>query len=269
MSTSRRSFLISAAALGVAATGCATPPPGAPHRRYILVHGAWHGAWCWDKVVPLLRERGHSVDAIDLPGSGRDVANAASATLESYVGRVVQAIDASPGPVVLVGHSSGGAAITGAAEARPNRVAAAVYVAAYLPRSGSSVREISGSPENAASLVPRAMIMSADKRTVSLRPDALKEIFYADCSDTDAAWASKHVGPQALRPLGEKVVWTPERFGRVRRIYIMTLRDRALAPEAQRRVVSETSFERVITMDTSHSPFLSRPQDLAQNLTIV
>jgi pimeloyl-ACP methyl ester carboxylesterase len=267
MSTSRRSFLISAAALGAAAAGCAAPPRGAPPRRYILVHGAWHGAWCWDKLVPLLRERGHSVDAIDLPGSGRDVANAANATLERYVERVVQSIDAGAGPVVLVGHSSGGAVITGAAEVRPDRIAAAVYLAAFLPRSGSSTQEISRSPENAGSLIPRAMIMSADKRTVSLRPDALKEIFYADCSDTDAAWASSRVGPQALRPLGEKVVWTPERFGRVRRIYIMTLRDRALVPLAQRRIIDEIKFERVITMDTSHSPFLSRPQDLAQFLT--
>ena len=234
----------------------------------MLVHGAWQGAWCWDKVVPLLRDRGHAVDAIDLPGSGRDVANAAGATLERYVERVVQSIDAGAGPVVLVGHSMGGIAITGAAEARPDRVSAAVYVAAFLPRSGSSMSEISRSAENAGSLIPRAMSMSADKRTVSLRQDALKEILYGDCTDADIAWASGRVGPQALRPQGEKVVWTPERFGRVRRIYIMTLRDRALAPEAQRRIISETSFERVITMDTSHSPFLSRPQEFAQNLAI-
>jgi len=230
------------------------------------VHGAWHGAWCWEKVVPLLHGDGRRVDAIDLPGSGFDAVNASGATLESYVARVVQAIDASPEPVVLVGHSMGGIAITGAAEARPDRIAAAVYVAGFLPRSGSSMMEISRSPENASSMIPKAMIMSGDKRTVTLRPDALKEIFYADCSDADVGWASNRVGPQALRPLGEKVIWTPERFGRVRRIYLLTLQDRALAPQAQRRVIDEIKFERVITMDTSHSPFLSRSQELAQHL---
>ena len=268
MNRSRRAFLTGVAALGAAAGGCASLTDTRP-RQFILVHGAWHGAWCWDKVVPLLRAGGHRVEAIDLPGHGGDAANAAAATLDGYVQRVVRSIDAASGPVVLVGHSMGGIAITGAADARPEKVAAAVYLAAFLPRSGSAMLETSRSPENESSLVGRAMIMSADKRTVTLRADALKEAFYADCSDADVAWASSRVGPQALRPLGEKLVWASERFGRVRRVYVETLRDRALAPQAQRRIIAEIGFARVITMDTSHSPFLSRPQELARHLVNV
>lgn len=265
MALSRRSFLKSAVVLGVAASGCALIE--VPPRRYVLVHGGWQGAWCWDKVVPLLRANGHGVDAIDLPGHGRDVANAASATLQQYADRVVQAIDASPQPVVLVGHSSGGGPITVAAEARPDRVAAAVYLAAFLPRSGLPMGSISRSPENAGSLVPRAMIMSTDKRTVSLRKEAVKEALYADCSDADVAWAIERLGPEPLQPLGAPVNWTAGRFGRVRRIFVLTLQDRAFTPQAQRRMVAEISFERVLTMDTSHSPFLSRPEELVRHLT--
>ncbi|MSP97699.1 MAG: alpha/beta fold hydrolase [Betaproteobacteria bacterium] len=265
MNRSRRAFLKGFAALSAAAAGCASLPGQQP-RNFILVHGAWHGAWCWDKVIPLLRADGHQVQAIDLPGHGSDVANAAGATLDSYVQRVVQAVDAALSPVVLVGHSMGGIAITGAAQARPDKVATAVFLAAFLPRSGAAMLETSRSPENESSLVGRSMVMAADKRTVTIRPDALRETFYADCSEVDIAWASARVGPQALRPLGEKVVWTPERFGRVRRVYIHTLRDRALAPQAQNRIITETGFQRVITMDTSHSPFLSQPQELARHL---
>ncbi len=74
--------------------------------RFVLVHGAWHGAWCWNKVVPLLEAKGHSVDAIDLPGHGSDVTPIAEVTLERYAERVGRALRAEPEPAVLVGHSA-------------------------------------------------------------------------------------------------------------------------------------------------------------------
>src|SRR5690242_8929821 len=96
--------------------------------RFVLVHGAWHGAWCWDKVVPLLEIKGHSAHAIDLPGHGRDLTPTAEVTLERYVERVCQALVAEPEPAVLVGHSMSGMVITQAAERCPEHIQMLVYL---------------------------------------------------------------------------------------------------------------------------------------------
>jgi pimeloyl-ACP methyl ester carboxylesterase len=77
-----------------------------------LVHGGWNGGWCWEKVVPLLEEAGHEVEAQDLPGLGEDRTPIPEVSLQGYADRISQVLDAQPEPVVLVGHSSGGMIIS-------------------------------------------------------------------------------------------------------------------------------------------------------------
>ncbi|MBD3648667.1 MAG: alpha/beta fold hydrolase, partial [Pseudomonadales bacterium] len=79
--------------------------------NFVLVHGAWHGGWCWQKVRTFLEERGHRVWTPDLPGHGDDPGDVADATLDNYVDRVVAPLDECDAPAVLVGHSSGGGVI--------------------------------------------------------------------------------------------------------------------------------------------------------------
>src|SRR5260370_40737879 len=105
---------------------------------YLLVHGAWHGAWCWRKVVPLLEKVGNGWLAPDLPGHGQDSTSLAYVTLEAYVSRLLPLVDAAPEPVILVGHSLGGTVISQVAEARPEKVRLLVYLSALLPRAGES-----------------------------------------------------------------------------------------------------------------------------------
>lgn len=83
---------------------------------YLLVHGAWHGGWCWRKVVPLLEAQGHKVLAPTLPGHGEDKTPAAAVTLRSYADTICRLAGAQTKPVILVGHSMGGIVITQAAE---------------------------------------------------------------------------------------------------------------------------------------------------------
>ena len=83
--------------------------------HFVLVHGAWHGAWCWSRVVPLLEELGHSADAIDLPGHGDDPTPRASVGIGDYVRATGEALAKGPLPAVLVGHSMGGLLISSAA----------------------------------------------------------------------------------------------------------------------------------------------------------
>jgi len=83
---------------------------------YLLIHGAWHGGWCWRKVVPLLEAKGHRVLAPDLPGHGNDATPTATVTLKSYTDRICEIASEQNEPAILAGHSMGGIAITQAAE---------------------------------------------------------------------------------------------------------------------------------------------------------
>src|SRR5687768_14146898 len=89
---------------------------------YVLVHGSWHGSWCWQKVTPRLEAAGHSVKAIDLPGHGGDGVKARDITLESYVQCVTDVLEELKERAILVGHSRGGVVISQAAEQRPEKI---------------------------------------------------------------------------------------------------------------------------------------------------
>jgi pimeloyl-ACP methyl ester carboxylesterase len=118
------------ASAAIALGGCATMRAEKEH--FVLVHGQWHGSWCWNKVVPLLTAQGHRVTAIDLPGRGGDPKELAKLTPADYVSAVTRVLDASPEPVVLVGHSLGGGTVSLAGEARPEKIKRLVYLTAFL-----------------------------------------------------------------------------------------------------------------------------------------
>ena len=98
---------------------------------FVLIHGAWHGAWCWKKIIPLLEKEGHNVEAPELPGHGNHKVPIAEISLQLYVDYVCQVIDSQSEPVILVGHSLGGCTISQAAENRPEKIKALVYLSAF------------------------------------------------------------------------------------------------------------------------------------------
>jgi pimeloyl-ACP methyl ester carboxylesterase len=103
------------------------------------IHGAWQGAWCWRKVIPLLEANGHTVLAPDLPGHGDDTTPPATVTLKCYADYICQITGAQSEPVILVGHSMGGVAITQAAEDYSKQIGTLVNMCTYLPRNGDSL----------------------------------------------------------------------------------------------------------------------------------
>ena len=115
---------------------------------YLLVHGAWHGAWCWQRVTPRLQAQGHTVLSPDLPGSGEDKTPIQDVTLKAYADRICAVIDGVPEPVVLVGHSLGGMTITQSAEYRPDKIKVLVYVCAFLLRNGECRFDAPVDPES-------------------------------------------------------------------------------------------------------------------------
>lgn len=231
---------------------------------FILVHGAWHGAWCWRHIVPLLRARGHAVLAPDLPGHGDDTAPPALQTLDSYAQRIEAAVGECDGQVVLVGHSLGGLVISAVAETLPERVRQLAYVTAFLPRDGDSlVRICSVDPGNPLST---ASLRTPDGKAVTVDPERLRELFYADCPNEDFALARTRLGPEPIATMFQTVRVTPERFGRLPRAYIHCSRDVALPLFVQERMVAASPCATVLTLPTGHSPFFAAPERLAAML---
>ncbi|MEH2464727.1 alpha/beta fold hydrolase [Nostoc sp.] len=232
---------------------------------YILIHGAWQGGWCWNKVATLLEQAGHNVIAPDLPSHGNDQTPISEVTLQSYVDRVYEILKTQAEPVILVGHSMGGIVITQAAEYYPDKIEKLVYVCAFLPRNGESLMDWA-QPDSEALVLPNA-IVSEDRSYLTFKDEAIEDTFYGDCFAQDVAKSKSLLCPQALAPLQTPVNTTAANFGRVPRVYIECLQDRAISISVQRQMQAALPCHLAMAMDTSHSPFLSHPKVLVNNLS--
>ncbi|WP_128544302.1 alpha/beta fold hydrolase [Larkinella soli] len=245
-----------------------SPKSGAP-KTYLLVHGAAHGAWAWKKVVPLIQARGHRVQAIDLPGHGDDQTPAETVTLEDYVHKVVAMAQAQAGPVILVGHSSGGVTIAQAAERLGTaKVEKLIFLDAFLPKNGESVFSLAatflpplptGEPAFADSF-----IFSQDQTTFRLDTATVAHFLYHDCSAGDIAFAKANLGRQPVAPLATPVQVSDAVYGVIPKYYIR-------CTEARNGDMTEMAKNRptrqIVPLSTSHSPFFSRPQALVDLIT--
>jgi pimeloyl-ACP methyl ester carboxylesterase len=235
---------------------------------FVLVHGAWHGAWCWKNVVCLLKEAGHDAFAPDLPGHGRDDTPIAQVTFGAYCNKVREIVEARSEPVILVGHSMGGRVVTHVSELRPDKIRAAVYLAAILLRNGENT--IPADPDTGETFIDRSVVRSADGIYQTLREDAIRELLFHDCSDEDADRAMALLETrQASQPFTVAMKLTDENFGRVRKVYVECLQDKAVTPGQQKVMYTLTPCDKVISMHTSHSPFLSSPQELTDHLVSI
>jgi pimeloyl-ACP methyl ester carboxylesterase len=231
---------------------------------YVLIHGAWHGGWCWSKVAPVLREQGHTVLTPDLPGHGQDHTPVSQITLEFYADAVVGLLDQQADPLILVGHSMGGIVVSRAAELRPKKVKTLAYVCAFLLRNGETLVQIA--QNDSMALVMPNLIFSNDQSTGRVKDEMLKETFYTDCSEEIAAEARNQLVTQSLAPFGTPLEITEKNYGSVPRVYIECTHDRAISVEAQRAMVDASPCKKVFSMETDHSPFLSAPTRLASHL---
>lgn len=235
--------------------------------HFVLIHGAWHGAWCWYKLAAVLRAAGHMVTCPDLPGHGVDRTPTADVTLASYVGRVVEVLDAALEPVVLLGHSMGGAVVTQAAEERPDRVRHLVYLAAFAPGDGQSVFQVArADPDDR---MGARMVFAPDRKSITLKPESIHDGLYGDCPDADVALAQMLLVPQASAPMAAPMKLSAANYGRVPRSYIECTQDMAVSIGAQRSMPGREGCVRAYTLETGHSPFLSAPERVAAILATI
>lgn len=229
----------------------------------LLVHGAWHGAWCWYRLIPELEARGFTVHAVDLPGHGLRVGEAQS--LPAYAQAVADALEALPEPAILLGHSMGGQVISAAAERAPDRVSRLVYLCAFLTGGLSLLDASADDPEG----ITGQFIRPRPDGLLEVADEGLRPTFYADCGEADLALARLLLTPQSIEPLAAPVTLTPERYGRVPRSYIVCDQDRALGPTRQRQFAERGEVSKQAVLNTSHSPFFSAPGLLADAVVSV
>lgn len=307
----RRNFMshVSAgvAGVGVAACGGGNADSGPRNPTFVFVHGAWHGSWCWAETVRLLAEKGYLSIALDLPGHGLGAKFPASYATQSFPALNTEAsplaaiglndyrehtlktlrglVAAGSGPVILVGHSLGGATITNVAEAAPELIRKIVYLTAFVPVPGRfavpSVIQYIQDPIFAASEVPPLFIAdpavgagrinhnSADAKYVA----ADRSAFYGDATDDAFKAVANLLTPdEPVQGFANPVTATVAKWGSVQKAFIRCTKDKAIPISVQdimiaegNRLTSGNLFQQK-TLVSDHSPFVTQPQNFVDTL---
>lgn len=227
----------------------------------VLCHGAFADESAWAKVAPILQRAGAIVTIVTLPGhSDADEGGAGAVTLADYVSAIHQKIVEAGGPVLLVGHSMGGVAITQTAERHPEQLRGLLYLSAYLPENGRSLQDYANDPES--KLGPGLQI-DAKRGVGTISVETMQAAFFNETSDADARAALARLRPEPLQPFGTPVVTTVQNWGRIPRYYITTLRDRAVGPSLQKAMFTAQPVRHVYELDTDHRSYFSRSDELA------
>lgn len=232
-------------------------------KAFVLVHGACHGAWCWDDVARRLEARGHRVVTLDLPGHGRRAAEARRASVAAYARAVAEAMareGVSRG--IVVGHSMGGIVIPKVAELAPARVAHLVFLAAVVVPDGSSLAETHATLP--ARELMRGLVASGHSGTFLYPGETAWARWMGDLprDHPAVARALTLLTPQPVRPFVEPVDLRVFYSLRTPRTYIRCLQDVAVPPERAALYAARLGVTPV-DMPTAHDPMLSDPEGLA------
>lgn len=227
----------------------------------VLVHGAWHGAWCWEHLVPLLTAAEVPNVAIDLPGHG--VSTEPLGDLGGDARALATTLGGIDGPIVVCGHSYGGAVITQGA-AGNDSVEHLVYLAAFALDVGEACT--SAAPGAVPDDVMRTDLAEAlrfdDDGTITLDPDLAIPALYNECTRSDAVAAASRLGAQSIAELDGTV--TVAAWRGVPSTYAVCERDQAVPPALQRVFAARCTH--TVSWETDHSPFFSRPDLVAELL---
>ncbi len=225
-------------------------------RPVVLVHGAWHGAWCWATFQAELDRRGITSYAIDLPGHGTSLEPLGGLYHDAaHLAATLDHLDLTD--AVLVGHSYGGAVITQAATGRSD-LAHLVYVAAFALDAGESVMGTLRSLDRHDVDLSAAMQFH-DDGTSTLDPELAAAALYGSCSPEAVAAALPRLTPQPSATMTEDVAGAPR--DTITSTYVRCLQDRAIHPEHQAVFAARCTAN--VELDTDHSPFVSMPTALA------
>jgi pimeloyl-ACP methyl ester carboxylesterase len=224
---------------------------------FVLVHGAWHGAWCWERLTPELESLGHRVITMDLPVDDD------SATFEDYAEAVCDALPDDPeGAPVLVGHSLSGTTVPLVAARRP--VQRIVYLCAMPPIPGMSfAQQMSHESEMLHPDYTKGLGEADPQGRYSwVHEDLARFHLFGDCDDVTVSGAFNRLRPQAVSPYALPCSLTE--LPAVASTYVVCTEDRIVNPDWSRRIAHEWLDAEIVELPGSHSPFFSQPKALAQ-----
>ncbi|KAK4740084.1 hypothetical protein R3W88_003781 [Solanum pinnatisectum] len=258
----------------------ATLPGPKDKKHFVLVHRGSHGAWCWYKIVALMRSSGHNVTAIDLAASGINPKQALEVPhLSDYFSPLMKFMVSLPAheKVVLVGHEFGGFAISKAMESFPEKVSVAVFVTALMP----------GQTLNAATIYTELLaftgVLSAlanrvtydngptnPPTTLSYGPKYLATKFYNKSPIQDFVLATTVLRPiyiYSVEDVSKEIVVSSRRYGSVRRVFIVAAEDNLLKKEFQKWMIEKNFADDVEEIQGSdHMIMMSKPKQLFTTL---
>lgn len=260
----RRQLLAATAASAVAISTVGSVAKGAEMKQtkqatFVLVHGAWHGGWCWKKLTPLLRAVGHDVFTPTLTGLGeRAHLINPQISLDTHIQDITSVLEyENLQNVILVGHSYGGMVISGVAAKAEDRLAQLVYLDAFLPEDGKSLQDY------APPLAELVQAQGAGWRLSSAWMGTPTEMF--DVKDSaDLAWVTPRLGDQPYRTFTQPVQLAANPSKSLRRAYIQLTKGDIFAEAAAR--AKKQGFRSFELFSAGHDAMVTQPKELVNLL---
>lgn len=235
---------------------------------FVLVHGAWHGGWCWRDTARALRAAGHTVFTPTHTGLGeRAHQNGEAITLETHIRDVAGCIEAEElDDVILCGHSYGGMVITGVADRMPERIRALVYLDAFLPENGDS---LIGLLPQALPAEVAAQFVGAFRGTALEGRSGMMQPIPAEAFNilpANRPWVERRCVPQALATFDMPILLTGDHAKVGQRLYILADNWEPSPFRHFAKKVEGRPGWRVTKLPSSHDVMVDMPEELAAEL---
>jgi pimeloyl-ACP methyl ester carboxylesterase len=258
----RRSFIAASGAGLVTVADRAEAQSGKPSGKpIVLVHGAWHGGWCFKRLAPLLEQAGHPVTAPTLTGLGeRRHLMSRAVVLDTHIADVVQHVENEElTDIVLVGHSYGGFAVTGAIEQIGPRVAHLILLDAFHPRNGESVLDYAGEPR-------RSELLAAAAKDPNWNIPAPPGVAFGVTDKAQAEWLARRLSPQPFGPYAQPIRIASGVAGLPRRSYISCDSPALPVLDSTRQRLQADATWTYVALDAPHDVMVTDPRLLADTL---
>ncbi|STX29183.1 acetoin dehydrogenase E2 subunit dihydrolipoyllysine-residue acetyltransferase [Legionella beliardensis] len=235
------------------------------HPTLLLVHGALLTSGIWAPVQSYLQNHHYNVVTVDIPGRAEDDISAKEATLYQAAKKVCDVARMQYGPVILVGHSQGGAVINQAINECETKIKALIYVAAVVPLNGEKPYQLLSEEDNEHFDSCTQLDEKSGLYKINYN-GPLKEMFMADASLEQVQHATANMVPEPII-IGENLLHFPEdTFEKIPKFYIETTEDKIISPKTQQRMRSRIHFIHSYSLQSSHSPFISKSKQLSRLL---
>jgi pimeloyl-ACP methyl ester carboxylesterase len=225
-------------------------------KTLLLIHGAWHGAWCWYKVIDRL-EKNYNVINVNLPSHHIDEMSPTVVTLDTYVEYVKDIIGDKT--VSIVAHSMGGIILSSLCELIPDQIEKAIYLSAFAVDDGKSMKDYADL--DTESITGQNLIFGDE--TVDIKRDSIRQCFYNECKEEYVTLAETCLTVNPLAPFGQPVSLGMN-YESVDKYYIKTLYDNSISYYLQEIMIENAGIDISYMIDTDHSSFFSKPRKLVR-----